>query len=233
MFFAADKPQRVAAFLPFKLLGGVAAIKEPRRVAVALLYEVYGKALTSNGVVNSLSPFELSTIKQLQKMLSNNFNSPLTSSAGRLFDGISSLLNLVQINSFEGEAAMSLEFSAKTSKDKGIYPVPVDFAVTPNIIDWRPMLAAIITDIGNHLPSAVIARRFHNSCAAIILKIAQHYSVTQILLTGGCFQNSLLIETTFALLQEQGITVLWHKKLPANDASLCVGQIRAGKARHG
>jgi len=68
----------------------------------------------------------------------------LTSSAGRLFDGISSLLNLVQINRFEGEAAMSLEFSAKTSKDKSCYPMPVDFSVTPNITDGRPMLAAIM-----------------------------------------------------------------------------------------
>ncbi|ABM03050.1 (NiFe) hydrogenase maturation protein HypF [Psychromonas ingrahamii 37] len=229
----ADKPQRVATFLPFKLPGGAAAIKEPRRVAVALLYEVYGKKIASNEVLKSLSPFELSTIKQLLKMISNNINSPLTSSAGRLFDGISSLLNLGQISSFEGEAAMRLEFAAKTSKDKGSYPVPVDFAVTPNIIDWRPMLAAIITDIGNHVSSAIIARRFHNSAAIIILKIAQHYGVTQILLTGGCFQNSLLIEITFALLQEQGIAVLWHKKLPANDASLCVGQIMgAYKARH-
>lgn len=229
---AADKPQRVATFLPFKLPGGVAAIKEPRRVAVALLYEVYGENFASNDALKSLSPFELSTIKQLLKMLSNNINSPLTSSAGRLFDGISSLLNLVQISSFEGEAAMRLEFAAKTSKDKGIYPVPVDFSVSPNIIDWRPMLAAIMTDIDHHVSSAIIARRFHNSAAAIILKIALHYGVKQILLTGGCFQNSLLIETTSALLQKQGIAVLWHKKLPANDASLCVGQIRACKALH-
>ncbi|MFQ3176533.1 MAG: hydrogenase maturation protein HypF [Psychromonas sp.] len=68
-------------------------------------------------------------------MLSNNINSHSTSSMGRLFDGISSLLNLVQINSFEGEAAMSLEFAAKTTKDRGIYAVPVDFSVTPHIID--------------------------------------------------------------------------------------------------
>jgi hydrogenase maturation protein HypF len=233
MAVVAGKPQRVATFLPFKLPGGVSAIREPRRVAVALLYEIYGENIVSNDVVKSLSTFELSTIKQLLKMLSNNINSPSTSSMGRLFDGISSLLNLVQISSFEGEAAMRLEFSARTSKDRGIYPVPVDFTVTPNIIDWRPMLAGIIVDIGNHVSSSVIARRFHNSAAAIILKIAQHYKVTQLLLTGGCFQNALLIEITFALLQQQGIAVLWHKKLPANDASLCVGQIKAAyKARH-
>ncbi|MFT6924680.1 MAG: hydrogenase maturation protein HypF [Psychromonas sp.] len=232
MAVTADEAQRVASFLHFKLPGGVAAIKEPRRVAIALLYEIYGTALTANEALKSLSPFGSSTIKQLLKMLSNNINSPLTSSAGRLFDGISSLLNLVHVNSFEGEAAMQLEFEAKKSKDRGTYPAPVDFTVTPNIIDWRPMLAAIITDIGNQVSSAIISKRFHNSCASIILKIAQHYKVKQLLLTGGCFQNSLLIETTFAFLQQQGITVLWHQKLPANDASLSVGQVRAaGKAR--
>ncbi len=222
-----NKAQRLATFLPFRLPGGSSAIKEPRRVALALLYEIYGQAMSSKATVHSLSPFTPATIKLLQKMLTNNINSPLTSSAGRLFDGVSSLLNLVQINSFEGEAAMRLQFAAKKAAHSEFYPMPVDFAVTPNIIDWRPMLTAIITDISQGVDSAVIARRFHNSAAAAILKIAQHYSVKQLLLTGGCFQNALLIETTAALLQKQGIEVQWHKKLPANDASLCVGQVQA------
>ena len=222
-----NKAQRVATFLPFKLPGGAAAIKEPRRVALALLYEIYGQDLNSKASVHSLSPFTPATIKLLQKMLTNNINSPLTSSAGRLFDGIASLLNLVQINSFEGEAAMRLQFAAKRSADSALYSMPVDFSVTPNRIDWRPMLSAIIADIGAGVDTAVIARRFHNSAAAVILKIAQHYSLKQLLLTGGCFQNALLIETTVALLQKQGIEALWHQKLPANDASLCVGQVQA------
>lgn len=228
-FLAVDahKTQRLATFLPFKLPGGSAAIKEPRRVALALLYELYGDDIISAEIVNSLSPFTHSTKKQLLKMLSNNINSPLTSSTGRLFDAVSSLLNLVQINSFEGEAAMRLQFAAKTSTDGAVYAMPIDFSVTPNIIDWRPMLTAIIDDISNSVTPAIIAKRFHNTAAAIILKIAQHYSVTQVLLTGGCFQNTLLIETTLALLQKPGIEVLWHKKLPANDASICVGQVRA------
>ncbi|WP_028864774.1 carbamoyltransferase HypF [Psychromonas aquimarina] len=224
---AEGKPQRVAALLPFKLPGGSAAIKEPRRVALSLLYEIYGEDISSEEMVNSLSPFDPLTIKQIQKMLLNNINSPLTSSAGRLFDGISSLLDLVQINSFEGEAAMRLEFAAKTSSDRAVYSLPVDFSVSPNIIDWRPMLIEIIADINNNLSAAVIARRFHNSAAAVILKISQHYSAAQVLLSGGCFQNTLLIETTYALLQKQGIEVLWHKKIPANDAGICVGQVKA------
>lgn len=222
-----NKAQRVATFLPFKLPGGASAIKEPSRVALALLYEIYGQALSSTAIVSSLSPFTPATIKLLQKMLVNNINSPLTSSAGRLFDGVSSLLNLVQSNSFEGQAAMRLQFAAEKSTDSVVYTMPVDFSVTPNIIDWRPMLTAILTDISQGIDTAVIARRFHNSAAAVILKITEHYSVKQLLLTGGCFQNALLIETTAALLQKQGIEALWHKKLPANDASLCVGQVQA------
>jgi hydrogenase maturation protein HypF len=222
-----DKSQRLATFLPFKLPGGAAAIKEPRRVAIALLAEIYGEELLTLEAVLSLSPFKLSTIKQLQTMLSHNINSPLTSSAGRLFDGVSSLLNLVQINSFEGEAAMRLEFAAKTSTDNGVYDLPVNFSLTPNVIDWRPMIAAILADISQGVDSAIIARRFHNSTAAVILQIARHYGVTQLLLTGGCFQNSLLIETTADLLHKHDIEVLWHKKIPANDAGICVGQVRA------
>lgn len=222
-----DKTQRLATFLPFKLPGGSAAIKEPMRVALALLYELYSDDIISAERVSALSPLTYSTRKQLLKMIANNINSPLTSSAGRLFDAVSSLLNLVQINSFEGEAAMRLQFAAQTSTDEGVYPISIDFSLTPNIIDWRPMLSAIIDDISNAVPSAMIAKRFHNTAATIILKIAQHYSVTQVLLTGGCFQNSLLIETTSELLQKQRIEVLWHKKLPANDAGICVGQARA------
>ncbi|MCW8995353.1 MAG: hypothetical protein OQK77_06030, partial [Psychromonas sp.] len=150
-----------------------------------------------------------------------------TTSAGRLFDGVSSLLNLVQINSFEGEAAMRLEFAAQNSMDNGLYDMPVDFSVSPNIIDWRPMIAAVLVDLSEGVDSDIIGKRFHNSAAAIILKIAQHYAVKQLLLTGGCFQNSLLIDTTSAVLEKNGIEVLWHKKLPANDASLCVGQLGA------
>ncbi|MGB5445581.1 MAG: carbamoyltransferase HypF, partial [Psychromonas sp.] len=228
-FIAVDdqKVHRVATFLPFKLPGGSAAIKEPRRVAIALLYEIYGEDFIAVQRIRSLSSLPLSTIKQLLKMLSNNINSPLTSSAGRLFDGISSLLNFIQINSFEGEAAMRVEFAAKTSSDQGGYDLPVDFSVTPNIIDWRPMLSAVIDDISNNVADAVIAKRFHNSMAEVILKIARHYAVTQLLLTGGCFQNTFLIESTATLLEKQGIKVLWHKKIPANDAGLCVGQVRA------
>ncbi|WP_372881698.1 carbamoyltransferase HypF [Psychromonas sp.] len=228
-FIAVDgeKVHRVATFLPFKLPGGSAAITEPRRVAIALLYEVYGEELLAAQRINALSPFTLSTLKQLLKMLCNNINSPLTSSVGRLFDGLSSLLNFVQINSFEGEAAMRVEFAAQSESDKGVYDLPIDFSVTPNIIDWRPMLSAVIDDINHHIPPAVIAKRFHNSAAEVILHIAQHYAVPQVLLTGGCFQNGLLIETTVALLEKHGIKVLWHKKIPANDAGLCVGQVRA------
>jgi len=218
-----SKVQRLATFLPFQLPGGAAAVKEPARVAVALLYALYGQKTAD---LNILS-FNSATIEMLLKMLGSNINSPQSSSVGRLFDAIAALLNLAQRNSFEGEAAMRLQFAAQRSTDREVYALPVDFSVTPNLIDWRPMVKAVLDDIGKGGTAAVIGRRFHNSLAAVILKVAQHYRIKQLLLSGGCFQNSLLIELSTALLQKQGIEVLWQKKLPANDASISVGQIRA------
>ena len=206
-----DNYERTAHFLPFPLPGGEAAIHDPRRAAFGMLYAMHQ------------APHRLRFSSEEQQLLrqsiEQNINTPLTSSAGRLFDGVSTLIGLCHENSFEGEAAMALEFSA--TKDKDIY----GFAMNGHILDWRPMIRNILGDIDDQIPAGIIAARFHNTLTAMILAVAQRQKQKHILLTGGCFQNKLLLETAIEKLQAAGFTPFWHHRIPPGDGGLAAGQI--------
>jgi len=119
---AADSFLRVAHFRTFRLPGGERAIKEPRRAAIGLLYELMGRSLFDQQQLEPLDSFSLSERHTLLTMLEKGVNSPLTSSAGRLFDVVSALLGLRQVNSFEGQAAMALEFALQGVETDEYYP---------------------------------------------------------------------------------------------------------------
>ncbi len=215
--------QRLAHLRPLALIGGDSAAREPRRAALALLYQLYGDQLSDESA--GLQRFEPAQRPLLKQMLAKNLNCPLTTSAGRLFDAVASLLDICQINHYEGQAAMLLEQQAHLSTLTAEYPFKLS-DTTPSIIDWQPLMEALLLDL-NQSPIHDIAAKFHNTLAVIILQLAERAGVKCIVLSGGCFQNACLTAKTVAKLQAASFTVYRHQKLPPNDGGLAVGQLYA------
>jgi hydrogenase maturation protein HypF len=152
-------------------------------------------------------------------MLSRQINTPLTSSVGRLFDAIASLLDIRHQASFEGQGAMELEFLLDRAED-GHY----EFDVRSNVIDWSPAIVAMLKDLEQNLPLNLISSKFHHTLVEIIVSIAKQVGVKQIALTGGCFQNKYLTERAVRRLTQAGFDPFWHHQIPPNDGGLAVGQ---------
>jgi hydrogenase maturation protein HypF len=215
--------QRFAHFRPFSLPGASKAIQEPRRSALGLLHEmVSGQIFERTNL-----PFSESELKLLQSALSKQINCPRTTSAGRLFDAIASLIGLCHINHYEGQAAMALEnFAAKVQSD-AFYPFRIN-ETDPLIIDWQSMLEALSEDL-TLLGPELIAAKFHNTLAEIIVAIAERSGQRTVVLSGGCFQNAVLVEKALGRLKIAGFTVYCHEKIPPNDGGLALGQLYAAK----
>ncbi|MDR5702347.1 MAG: carbamoyltransferase HypF [Armatimonadota bacterium] len=226
---------RVAHLRPFRLPGGEAAIREPRRVGLALLWELYGEevlAMEDLAPVRAIPPTERRVLVQ---MLRRGVNCPVTTSAGRLFDGIASLLDLHQRVTFEGQAAMALEFAAEPCGD-GAYPLPLRERVQGErgriaILDWQPLVEAILEDLRRGVPLGIISARFHNALVEAILSVAMLVGERRVALTGGCFQNRLLLERAARRLREEGFEVVLHRQVPPNDGGISLGQIMVAAAR--
>jgi|CXWL01.1.fsa_nt_gi hydrogenase maturation protein HypF len=215
--------QRFAHFRPFSLPGGTKAIQEPRRSALGLLYEMVSGQIFDRTDL----PFSESELKLLQSALSKQINCPRTSSVGRLFDAIASLLGLCHINHYEGKAAMALENCASRVQSDAFYPFRIN-ETEPLVIDWQLMLEEILQDLAL-LGTDLIAAKFHNTLAEMILTIAGRSGEQTVVLSGGCFQNALLAEKTLARLKSAGFTVYCHEKIPPNDGGLALGQLYAAK----
>lgn len=220
---------RVAHLRPFRLLGGDAAVHEPCRVALALLWELYGNAALEMDDLSPVAAFSRAERRVLGQMLTKGVNTPVTSSAGRLFDGVAALAGLQQRVAFEGQAAMTLEYAADL-KEAGAYPL--DLAQqTPHIIDWRSLVDAIRDDVQRGTPAGIISARFHNGLVRVIVEVAQLVGQSRVVLTGGCFQNRLLTERATAYLRQAGFEVLLHRQVPPNDGGICLGQVAVAAAR--
>lgn len=229
---------RAAHLRTFPLPGGEQAIKEPRRCAVGLLYECLGEAAFDSArrtlrerldlaPLKSFLPAELSILKT---MLQRGLNTPRTSSMGRLFDAIASLLGLCQKSSFEGQAAMQLEFAIAGHVTDATYPYLVHGE--PLQFDYAPTIEAILQDLHDRLSPAIISATFHNTLVAGLVDIAcrlrhQYPEMAKVVLTGGCFQNRYLLERSIEQLQRHDFLVGYHHQLPSNDGGIAVGQIMA------
>ncbi len=229
--------ERVAHLRQFRLPGGDTAVKQPRRIALGLLYEMFGEAafaMAEMAPVRAFSPAELGL---LQTMLARGLNSPLTSSAGRLFDAVASLADLRQQVRFEGQAAMELEFALEPTPtaeayDLAIRPPPHASRIThqaPLLLDWSSMLEAILADLKRGLPISQISARFHNALAEAIVAVAGQIGQQRVILSGGCFQNRYLTERTVQRLREEGFRPYWHQRVPPNDGGISLGQVVAAR----
>jgi hydrogenase maturation protein HypF len=213
--------QRIAYFQPFNLPGGEKSVKEPKRIAISLLAQL-DINLLENLPVNLKNQLAKSELTLFKNILAKNLNCPLTSSVGRLFDGISSILGICHQVSFEGQAAIALEFAALKTKTNEFY----DFNLTQNmIIQWQPMVTAILEDINHNIPINFISAKFHNTLVEIIVAIAKLVGEKKVILTGGCFQNLYLAEKAIDRLKIENFVPYWHHQIPSNDGGISVGQI--------
>jgi hydrogenase maturation protein HypF len=220
--------RRVAHLRSFRLPGGEAAIKEPRRTALGLLHEMNADfdVLPQSVDADPLSDGDLRLIGQ---MLGKGVNSPVTTSAGRLFDAVAALLGIKLVCSFEGQAAMMVEFRAERGVDDGY-----EFALRdgePLVLDWEPLFRAIIRDRDGGAPTGVICAKFHNTLAEAIIEVARRVGERKVALTGGVFQNRYLTERAFRRLESEGFRPFTHQRVPPNDGGIALGQVLVAAAR--
>lgn len=218
--------QRVASLLPFRLPGGEAAVREPRRGALGLLHGAGAlEAIHLAPLARSLG-FKDSETAVLLAMLECGIQAPLTTSVGRLFDGVAALLGLRLRSSFEGQAAMELEAAADSAptEEAGL-SMPLIGADRRRFwqIDWRPALEEILATRARADPRR-LAARFHAGLMLSIRDVAAQVGIETVALSGGCFQNARLLAGTRRTLQAAGFAVLSHLDLPPNDGCVAAGQ---------
>jgi hydrogenase maturation protein HypF len=224
-FLLADQKSftRIAHLRPFRLPGGDAAVKEPRRSALGVLYEIFGKELWERPEL--LARFAASELTPLRQMLAKNLNAPLTSSVGRLFDAVASIVGLRQKATFEGQAAMELEFCLEANITDAFSCELTGAA--PILVDWQPAIRALLNDISSGVAPGIVSAKFHNMLSEVIIAIARKSGRRNVVLTGGCFQNRYLLEHSIDRLIEEGFRPYWHQRIPPNDGGISLGQIFA------
>ncbi|MCX7603725.1 MAG: carbamoyltransferase HypF, partial [Bryobacteraceae bacterium] len=201
--------RRTGHLRPFRLPGGEQAIREPRRALLGVAWEM-GRPELARPL------FAEGEWTVLVRMLERGLNSPWTTSAGRLFDAAAALLGLCEKQTFEGEAAMRVEFAARGAR------LP---AAAPEIEqDWAPLFEAL-ADHSVSVPER--AALFHAALAAAVARAAARAGAPQAVLTGGCFQNALLAELAAEKLRCAGFRVFLHRAVPPNDGGLAAGQLLA------
>ena len=164
-------------------------------------------------------------LRVLRTMLSQKINSPVTTSAGRLFDGFASLLNLRHKARFEGQAAMELEFALSRSQTEGVYPFDVQENGEMLILDWAPAVREALA--AKDKPLAVASSRFHHMLVEMCVEVAKRLGEKKVVLSGGCFQNKYLTERLIGRLREMGFQPYWHQRVPPNDGGIALGQLMA------
>jgi hydrogenase maturation protein HypF len=235
---------RVATFRLFPLPGGDQAIREPRRTALGMMYARSGEEIFTQNTLACVNAFTPSEITVIRTMLQKNINSPLTSSVGRLFDGVASLIGLRQETNYEGETAMELEFATSGHVTDETYPYSLvegkSFNLQPSTlngigpsvrfsIDWFQMIGEIVLDHTKGISAGHISTKFHNTLAEIIIAVALKIRNRRVVLSGGCFQNKYLTERTIRRLEEEGFTPYWHQRVPPNDGGISLGQLFAAQ----
>jgi len=221
-----DRCERVASFRPFLLPGGGQAVREPRRVACSLLYQLGGTTLCERDDLAPLAALTPGGVRNLIQMMKAGLNSPVCSSVGRLYDAVASLLDLCQVNRFEGEAALRLECAGQAIADPQGYPYAIHAARPVDRIDWQPLLLALLTDLPQQ-PVGVLAARFQQTLIDIIAAVAARTGLETVALSGGVFQNAWLTCRALECLSKAGYTVLRHRTVPPNDGGLSLGQLLA------
>jgi hydrogenase maturation protein HypF len=235
--------ERLAHLAYVPLPGGEQAVHQPWRVAAAYLAQTYGDTFLDLDIP-FVRQLERSKWRALSQMIAKGINSPPTSSLGRLFDAVAALIGLREEVIYEGQAAIELEMlahgydSPADSKPDLIAQSHYPFSITgesPAKLDVTPMMRAIVQDIQDDLPARQIAYRFHLSIAEL-LATACHEARKQtglqvVALSGGVFQNGLLLEQLAQRLEAMAFQVYINRRVPPNDGGLALGQLAVAAAQ--
>jgi hydrogenase maturation protein HypF len=217
--------KRAAHFRYIPLAGGDTAIRQPWRAALSYTLDALGSDPLSLGLPGwrEIAPKKLSLVSS---MMRQGLNTVQTSSCGRLFDAVTSIIGLRHEVNFEGQAPIELEMGSLSGVDE-VYPFEIHSG-DPSQVDMRPAIAAIVGDAQKRLEPGFIAAKFHNSLIAVVLQVCRELrkreGLKQVCLSGGCFQNMLLLEGVLRALGAAGFEVYRHHRVSPNDGGISLGQ---------
>ncbi|MEZ6133480.1 MAG: carbamoyltransferase HypF [Pirellulaceae bacterium] len=229
----ADKFKRVAHLRPFPLVGQELAATQPWRVAAMLLKESLGTDLAVEFCQRMHETWQVETY-QLQTLL--NLENPAaisakTSSMGRLFDGVSAIVCGMGQTTYEGEAAMRLEaICDRGTRPANSYALDI-LPIEPWQLDWRPLIRSIVQDLSDGVDKSQIAMKYHRCIAEAIWQIAERFPHLPVVLTGGVFQNRILVELVNERMAEHPSPLGLPGQIPPNDGGLAAGQLVVAAAK--
>jgi hydrogenase maturation protein HypF len=203
--------------------GGDRAVMQPWRMALAYLYHAFGEEMAGLSLPVVEKAGREGFLDPVMTMIRQEINTPLTSSAGRLFDAVAALTGICTTSTFHAEAPMRLE-AAATEGEKGVYPWE-----RTGTVDMTPLIRAVVADIRKKVSPALIAARFHNTLIEMITTVTEEIreaaGIGKVVLTGGAFQNSILLAGTEEMLEKKGFEVFRPLEFPVNDGGIALGQL--------
>jgi len=215
---------------PVPLPGGEAAIARPARMALSHLMDAFGPeegVERARALMPSLTDAEMRVVA---RQIERGINSPMCSSAGRLFDAVGALLGATPEATYEGQPAMELE--AMASEWEGGALLAYRYDIENSVIDTRLVMRGIIADLERGVDRAEIAARFHETVAAFTVdlcrRLGEHYGLSEVALSGGVMQNARLLRRLLEGMREVGLTPHTHKDVPPNDGGMSLGQAVVG-----
>jgi hydrogenase maturation protein HypF len=216
--------ERVTHFEYMPMPGGDLVTKEPWRMSVSYLYSYFGENYVRKYFNKFFPGVKSKSFEAVLFMMKKRLNCPETSSAGRLFDAVSALTGVCPVASYHAEPPMRLESVANPGCDE-VYP----FAFQKDIISFKPTFRGIITDLSNGMDTGLISAKFHNTIINVMMKVVSEINtktgLKKVALSGGTFQNKILLEHAENHLQEAGYEAYSHVLVPSNDGGIALGQL--------
>ena len=222
--------QRLAHLKYVPLAGGDISVLRPYRMALAHLWAA---GLAWDADLPPVAACPTGELRALERQLQTGLGCAPTSSMGRLFDTVSALVGVRQVVAYEAQAAIELEGLSRGCDPAGAsYAFGVNSEKLPTIVDPAPVLTAVIGDLRAGVPTGVIGARFHRAVADLVVRIAdeQREGTQTVALSGGVFQNALLIELVVQGLRDKGFGVISHRRVPPNDGGIALGQLLVGNS---
>jgi hydrogenase maturation protein HypF len=221
-----DDFMRAAHLSTYPMPGGEVCIKELQRMAFGVLWEVCSGEAEAVSLFGEIFAAHEGEAETLAAQIKSGFNTPLTSSAGRVFDAAAALIGLRSRAFYEGQAACELEAVAKIDADP--YPYRLDVETQPWQVDTHPLFTALLEDVKKGVGRPEMAGAFHTALAGAIVETCRGLSaetgIDRVALSGGVFQNELLTKLVVEGLEEEGMAPYLHRRVPCNDGGISLGQ---------